>query len=87
MVLKLLGLFLVGFLTWGLVVVRGIALERRRTVSLGACVAVEELVGVGLSIWFARHGGFFDVIAIALGGALASMLLLEIDKRRNPPAV
>lgn len=80
---RLSGLFLVGFLTWGLVVVRGIALERRRAVSLGACVAIEEVVGVGLGIWFARHGGFSDVAAIALGGAIAAMILLAIDKRRN----
>lgn len=83
---RLLGLVLVGFLTWGLVVARGISLERRRTASLGLCVATEEFVGVGLTIWFARHGGFYDVAAMALGGALAAMLLLEIDKRRNPPA-
>jgi hypothetical protein len=84
--MRLLILCFVGFVTWGLVVLRGFALESRRTWALGSLIFVEESIAVGVCIWFARSGGFFDVVACAIGGACAAMLLLEIDKHRNPPA-
>ena len=72
----LIGLFVVGCLTWGLVVLRGIALELRQPVRVGCLIFVDDCLAVGVGIWLARHGGVAEVMAGAAGGAIAGLLLV-----------
>ena len=72
--MRLVCLFLCGFVTWGLVVARGIALEKRRTASLAGLIFIDECVSIGFGIRLARQGTIADVVACALGGAAAPIL-------------
>ena len=81
--LRLLPLFIGGFVTWGLVVLRGIALERRRPLWLGCLVFVDDALAVGFGVWLARHGTALDVVTCAAGGACAAALLVAYDKSKN----
>jgi hypothetical protein len=72
----LLGLFIAGFVTWGLVVLRGLALERRQAIRTGCLIFVDDLIAVGVGIWLARYGGPWEVIAAAAGGSCAGLLLV-----------
>jgi hypothetical protein len=82
-VLRLASLFVGGFLTWGLVVLRGIALEKRRASWLGSLIFADDCLAVGFGMWLARHGTVLDVVACAAGGACAAMLLVVIDRRKH----
>lgn len=75
-------LFLCGFVTWGLVVARGIALEKRQTFPLAGLIFVDECVSIGFGIWLARQGVVADVVACALGGAAAPLLFRLFARRK-----
>ena len=80
--LQLTGLFLVGFVTWFLALARTLALVQRRASLLCTLIFAEESTVLLTGIWLARHGSLSDVIACAVGGVVASIVILKIFKKR-----
>ena len=80
--LKLLCLFGVGFLTWGLALVRTLAIIHRQVLLLCSLIFVEEIVMLMTGIWLARFGGFLEVIFCASGGVLAAYLVTKYGDKR-----
>ena len=79
----LLGLFILGFLTWGLVVLRGFALERKSALLLGGLIFVDECLGVGTCVWIVQNGNWYSVLAIASGGACAAVVVTGLWGRKG----
>jgi len=81
MILHPLIMFVVGFVTWFLVLLRGYALEQRHTKLLCSTVFIDELLGIGTGIYLARYGTAIDVMACAIGGTLAALVIMRKLKR------
>lgn len=75
--LRLCLMLVVGFATWLLVLLRGLALEKRQASSLAGLIFVDECVGIGTGVFLARWGTLPDIVAVALGGALAAWVVLR----------
>jgi hypothetical protein len=81
MTLRLCVMFGVGLATWLLVLLRGLALEKRRCWSLSGLIFVDECVGIGTGMFLARWGAWPDVLAVALGGTVAAWVVLHTNRR------
>ncbi|MEN6335908.1 MAG: hypothetical protein ABFE01_16770 [Phycisphaerales bacterium] len=80
MILRLFVMFLLGLGTWLLVLLRGLALEKRRLWSLSGLIFVDECVGIGTGVFLARWGTWTDMLAVAAGGAIAAWVVLRINR-------
>jgi hypothetical protein len=76
LLLRLLAVFGIGYVTWLLVLLRGIALEKRRVWPLCGLIFADECLGLGAGIWLARHGTPVDVVALASAGVVAALTIL-----------
>lgn len=82
-------LFLVGFSTWSLAVVRTFALLKRRKLSVSSMVFAEETVMMWVSAWIAQQyqldptKSFSLFAACGLGGAIASYLMMVLEDRKT----
>jgi len=82
-------LFLVGFSTWSLAVVRMFALLKRRKFSVSSMVFAEETVMMWVSAWVAQQyqldptKSFSLFAACGLGGAIASYLMMVLEDHKT----
>jgi len=78
--LRLVVMFGVGLVTWLLVLLRGLALEKRRLWSLSGLIFLDECLGIGTGVFLARWGTWPDVLAVAFGGTVAAWVVLVMNK-------
>jgi len=74
--MTLLLAYLAGLITWSLALYRGLALERRQLWRLSGVIFVDEMLAISVGVWLARSGTLAEIVACALGGATASVVLL-----------
>ena len=78
--LRLAVMFGVGLVTWLLVLLRGLALEKRQPWLLSGLIFLDECLGIGTGVFLARWGTWPDVLAVASGGTVAAWVVLVISK-------
>lgn len=80
--LMILLMFVLGFVTWSLVLARSAAWDSRHTSLLMGVIFVDDLVGIGTGVYLARQGTIPEIIACALGGTFAALVVTRIYKKR-----
>jgi hypothetical protein len=81
--MKILLMFVLGFVTWSLVLARSAAWDSRHVGSLMGVIFVDDLVGIGTAVYLARQGTIPEIVACALGGAFAGLIVLLVVRRKE----
>jgi len=79
--LRLVLIFFLGFVTWGLVFLRSYALDTRRTWWLSGVIFAEEIIGISVGVWLARCGDWSEIVTIAAGGTVAATIAVRLFRR------
>lgn len=89
-ILELMGLFVVGLISWSLALYRLLAFERRQVNLLSVLVFIEEYGLLFLGVWLAndgfKHGLVHALIraaAIAAGGTVAARFVTKRAKVKD----
>mgnify|MGYP001613097928 CR=1 FL=1 len=85
--LKLVMLFLIGAITWALALYRLLAFERRQVNLLCSLVFIEEFAVLFLGVWLANNRDYLGAAALAMGGAIASRIVVKRAKVVDGSAV
>lgn len=75
MLIRLVVLYAIGFVTWLLTFGRSLAWDHRRVGWLCGIVAMDELAGIGIGMYLARHGTWVEAVVVATGGVTAAFVL------------
>lgn len=86
--LSILILFVVGFLTWSLALVRTFALLKQQKLLVSSLIFVEETVMLLIGVWLAKQyqvsglNSLPEIFSCGLGGAVASLVVMVVESRR-----
>jgi hypothetical protein len=75
-VLRLFVMYLIGLSAWGLTFGRSLAWHGKRAALLVCIVMADEMIGLFAGMYLARNGAWYEVVAIALGGATSALMML-----------
>ena len=75
--LRPLVLFIAGFVTWSLVLLRNHMQAKNRALALTCLIFCDDFIGIATGVWLARSGGLSDIVAVAFGGSAAAFVLMR----------
>jgi hypothetical protein len=80
MILRLLLMFFIGFVTWGLTFGRSLSFRHQRLGWLSSIIFLDEVTGISIGMFLARHGTWADAVCCALGGTFSALLVIKGKK-------
>ena len=70
-------LILAGFATWSVALMRNCALDTRRAWLLAVLIFADEYLELLVLSWVANHVTQANIVAVALGGAVAGFIVIR----------
>ncbi len=85
--IRLFLMFLVGLLTWGLTFGRSLSFRSQHLGWLSSIIFFDEITGICIGMFLARHGTLLDAVACAFGGTVSAMIVMRSLRWRNQSKV